>query len=66
MVKTMRSLRQAINTIKKATYNTQLSMNERHFYRWVETQHRHKHVFCLFLGHRWGNVSLQIDQKRKR
>jgi hypothetical protein len=67
MVKT-RLLKQARNAIKKATYNTQLSMNERYFYRWIETQDRHRHVFCLPIRHMgtiW-NVSLQIDQKHKR
>ena len=68
MVKTMRSLKQAVNAIKKATYDTQLSTNERYFYRWITTQHKHRHIFCLPIRHVgvvW-NVLLQIDQKRKR
>ncbi len=64
MVKTMRSFKQAVNAIKKATYNTQLSMNERCFYRWIETQHRHRHLFHTFEWSR--GASLSINQKRKR
>lgn len=65
----IRSLKQAINAIKQATYDTRLSRNELNFYRWIITQHKHKHVFASFpryLSNHWENASFIINQKHKR
>lgn len=55
---------QQIRAINEAVYDTQLTMNERKFYKWLSTQNRHKHI--LFFTPDWRKKWLQIDQKCKR
>jgi hypothetical protein len=57
------TFRQQIQAINKAIYDTQLTVNERKFYNWLSTQHKHKHVFYI---KSWWETLLKINQKHKR
>lgn len=59
------TIKQSIKAINEAVYDTQLSMNERHFYKWIKTQNRHRHLFYKTKRGIWG-ITLCIDQKHKR
>lgn len=62
------TFKQSIKAINEAVWDTRLSMNERHLYKWLKTQNKHRHLFYIFLRRtsNWNNVSLKINQKHKR
>jgi hypothetical protein len=58
------SIKQQIRAINNAVYDTQLTMVERKFYKWLSTQNRHRHLFVSSVNWKRGKVTyLKITQR---